>query len=110
MDLDSIVPRGKYWQAWFLWDYDPARKLSDFPYAPYRSVKALNVYDCNARTSAALQNAGYSDAAGHGENVFSWAIPLSKAEFNDVIPDTIGEITLSFVCMAGPSRQRTRKP
>lgn len=108
VDLDSVSPRGKYWQAWFRWDYTESQTLKTYPPSQYLSNKELNVFDCQSRTSAELQSVYYTGVSGMGDTAYSWSTTIEKAQMKDVIPETIGETMLRFVCLTALTNRPQR--
>jgi hypothetical protein len=104
IDTDSIVRRGAYMQAWFLWDYfEDQQTERSYPAKVYRSSKELRVFDCAARSTDSLQSVRFSGDTGQGDVVESLAWPVSQKDFRDVVPDSIGEEMLNRVCRKAPS-------
>lgn len=99
IDKNSLARAGKYKKAWLTYSFDgdqPGNAGSGFK--SYRSSKALEYFDCEERTSASIQTAYYSAAFGTGDFLGSSVVKPQSAVFSEVIPDTVGETLLDYVC------------
>ena len=108
VDKSSISSKGKYLKAWLIWDYIGTKKMEYHPYKEYRSIKSLWYLDCNSNSVAISQSASYSGNFGAGESVDSHSNDISKLQFNDVVPDSIGETILKYVCKQGAPKERLK--
>lgn len=108
VDKSSISSKGKYLKAWLIWDYIGTKKMEYYPHKEYRSTKSLYYLDCSSNSVAISQSASYSGNFGAGESVDSYSNDISKLQFNDVVPDTIGETILKYVCKRGAIKQRQK--
>ena len=101
----TIARRGEYLQAWFMWDLINERAVADTsPEIKYRSLKQLNVFDCNLRQNAVIHGVFYFGASGQGEALETVVIDVKSAQFRDVVPDSVGEKMLRYVCDRDPRR------
>ncbi|MGB7196073.1 MAG: surface-adhesin E family protein [Collimonas pratensis] len=91
-------------KAWITYDSTVAKLTTGYPAKPYFSMVQLEYFDCSERTAAAVQQIAYSGQTRTGEIVKVLNIPLSAAEFTEVVPDSVGEATLAYVCSAKVSR------
>lgn len=108
VDTESLVQRGEYWQSWFMWDHDKDKEAPSYPTKLYRSVKALNVFNCALRQNTGIQTVYYSGQQGSGESVHNVSVNIKQASFEDVVPDSIGESMLRYVCSR--ATHRSKKP
>lgn len=69
-------------------------------YKAYRSSKALEYFDCEERKNGEIQATYYVGEFGAGESAGSVVWKLPQVSFSEVVPDTIGETMLNYVCKA----------
>lgn len=101
VDTTSIAksPIGR--KAWVWFEYNAPKKIPlSYPEKYFTSVVELDHYDCQNRTSAAAQQLSYASAGKSGDVVDSRSIRNVKDTLEDVVPDTVGETLLNFVCSA----------
>lgn len=98
IDAASIIHRGRYIQAWFLWDYSTDQTEGSYPFKKFRSVKVLWYINCVEHAYVPIQEYFYSGDAGAGDNVDNVTIPLVVAHFQAVVPDSIEEVMVRFAC------------
>ncbi|MCT9125382.1 surface-adhesin E family protein [Cupriavidus gilardii] len=67
-------------------------------YKPYKSSMALTYYDCSLRRSATVKSVFYTGEYATGDTVSAWSAPAGQRYWDDVIPETVGEAVLVFVC------------
>lgn len=108
VDTESLVQRGEYWQSWFMWDNENDKETPDYPPKTYRSTKTLTVFNCSLRQSTGIQTVYYSGQEGSGNSVYTASVNIKQASFADVVPDSIGESMLRYVCSR--ATQRSKKP
>jgi hypothetical protein len=97
VDVESIRSEGGRVKAWFRWNY--AETQYTYPNRePFRSMKELNYFDCGKRTYAIAQSVAYAERDGRGESPYRAALPFSQLTFEEVIPESIGELMLEYVC------------
>jgi hypothetical protein len=75
---------------------------------PYRSYKALVLYDCADRRSATIQQHFYSEERGAGSPVHRFSVPEQSARFEEVVPDSIGASNLREICERVRSQSNSR--
>ncbi|MCA8203743.1 hypothetical protein LGM71_22080 [Burkholderia sp. AU33545] len=108
LDAVSMAFSGSHAKAWFLQDNMYSLDVpGSYAGTRYVSDKALVLFDCEQRTSAAAQTVYYDDHNGSGKVVWSWSTPPAKAMYSDVVPDTLGEAMLESVCA---SRHKVKSP
>jgi hypothetical protein len=108
IDKNSMARAGKYKKAWFQYSYDVDQAgNSSTSFKIYRSTKTLEYFDCEEHTSAQVQVAYYSAIFGAGDFLGSIAVKPQAASFTEVIPDTVGEVLLEFVCKGTATRMDT---
>lgn len=105
VDVQSISQAGSHVKAWFMWDYMETQKNTFYPFQDYKSSKTLNYFNCSARTSAGIQSVLYAGQVGTSNAVGQYQYDPSKIVFQDVVPDTQGEIMLDYVCAAYRAKQ-----
>lgn len=97
MQLDTqsiaITPNGDR-KAWSRWNYDSAKKMNGHE---VRMVLSLEIYRCSERTSATIQQVFYPDYT-QNNSVDQIVLSPSDYKFSDVVPETMGEKSLNFVC------------
>lgn len=102
IDTDSIQTHrfsggGNYKTAWAKWEYANTQKQDYPPYKSYNKSKGFWYYDCNAKRSE-LESAHFYL---NGQSVYSgnWYVPTSSsATWDRVVPDSVNEGKLDFVC------------
>ena len=100
VDTQSMGRKGAKARIWLKWQNTKPSETAGYPKKSYLSEKALAIYDCPARSSATIQVIRYSDVDTSGEVVESLSVPVERAQFRDVAPETIGEVILNYVCIA----------
>lgn len=104
IDADSIRHEGKIIKAWALFNYvNPQVAPGTYPPKQFLSDKQLALYNCDAGTSATIQDILTVDPDGGGDVITSKTIPVSAAIFADSAPDSIGEAMQKFVCAHKPN-------
>lgn len=100
IDTGSVAVAGEFKKAWFKWTYATPQKIppqhrTDDNYTHFTSVKELGYFNCPERTSSSVQ-AIYSNEKGIV--VGSFSTNAHFAQYNEVAPDTVGEIMFKTVC------------
>lgn len=98
VDTTSIVKNGHHRKAWLRWDHTQEEETSDYPKQKYRSAKSLTYYDCTQRTSMNVQRTIYAGEQGTGSSLGSYSTKFNSSDMSEVVPDSIGEANLNFVC------------
>lgn len=98
IDKASINPKGNYLEAWFRWDYQAKGNLPTYPHRQFLSAKSLEYFDCEAGSRANAQLVFYSGQSGSGEPVSSFMQSPTKEEFTPVVPESISDASLEYVC------------
>ena len=106
VDRQSLRREGARVKVWSKWVYTVAKETFDTPKKTYLSTKDFSIYRCDGRTYATLQSIKYASADGSGEVVDTSSYPESKALFDEIAPETIGESILEYVCRATSARRR----
>lgn len=96
IDLDSIQTRHGYLTAWLRASYPSKRP--DGKGSMYRSTLNLDMYDCDAGRSAALQVTEYDGVRGTGKVVAIQNHTPQKAEWSYAPPGTAAADALKLVC------------
>lgn len=95
VDKSSISMKGKYRKAWSQWIYVKPKK--DIYGSDYAASRNLEYYDCTEKTSSTLQYVTYK-TGDISEVVRPYSYDLKNVRFDDIIPDTIGELLFKYVC------------
>ena len=100
VDAQGIVLKDKLRRAWDRWNY--AEDQAGFPDSGIRTFKAskhLAFYNCEEKTFAVAQVV-YLDEKG--KSVGQINLDVNPASFSVVVPDSVAEAQLRFVCAAKP--------
>ncbi|MBR8350302.1 hypothetical protein KDX21_06910 [Burkholderia cenocepacia] len=104
VDDSSIRFSGGHAKAWFLENYtSPKPVAATYPQKFVSSMKQLDLFDCDQGTLGIAQSIQTSYANGEGEVVLSSSLPPSAVQYEDVVPDSMGEAMLAYVCARRPS-------
>lgn len=89
VDLDSIKAVGRQRKAWVRWKYGRARAKG--------AVEAVDLsdYDCDSRQIRFLSGTSYGSS---GEVVSSITARPYELEWQPVVPDSMGERHMTFIC------------
>lgn len=99
VDRSSIVRVGSSVKYWTKQEYAQSQLLENtYPAKYYSSAKALVYTNCASKTTATKQGTFYDT---NGEPVYSYNYQFTQLSFSEVIPDSIGESELNFVCRQG---------
>ncbi len=96
IDKSSILRSGGQFKVWSLVSYDGEQTAHDG--TVYRSMKALQLYACGARTTTLLSQVYYAEAKGKGPVVQRFK--YEKFEAEDIIPDSTADGALQLICKA----------
>lgn len=106
VDKSSIARSGKYKKAWFMYSNSTDQTgLVYTSYKVYRSNKALEYFDCEERTTGQIQSTFYAAEFGAGDALGSMILKLPQVMFSEVVPDTIGETMLNYICSPVPVKK-----
>lgn len=94
IDKASIIKQDKTRKVWSMQSY--AKPQSTPEGKPYRSVKALHLYACEARTTTLLSQVFYPEAMGKGEPVENYKYEKFSPE--DIVPDSPFDSALAAAC------------
>lgn len=99
IDSESISRNGSYQKAWLIYthDTDQAGDVST-SFKTYKSSKTLEYFSCAERQNTSTQAIYYADENAQGSTIGIYNLPIAKATFSEVAPDTVGEVVLKFVC------------
>lgn len=98
VDVSSIEQQGGLTKGWFLLNQDKEKTQPQYPYAAYRSSKALVYANCSNGQIGTAQVLWYSQANGLGDLTDSGTVPLSQFKFHAPAPNTIGSMELARLC------------
>jgi hypothetical protein len=106
----SLARTGKYKKAWVMWNYAAGQKTVDHPVSAYQSAKWLEYFSCEERASANVQAIYYSGFAGTGDSVRSYKYTVGPTSFSEVVPDSVGDTVLNYICDDGKRRKLPKNP
>ena len=105
IDVGSAVGQdGNKVKAWFLYEYG-GPQTDEGSSNKYLSAKRLFYFDCFQHTMVMVQGTRYEKQSGTGDIVSSYSVPLARAEFRDVVPETVGETMQYLACAFAVPRQ-----
>ena len=103
IDRKYITRKGKIIKSWVMITHGGEESVSGtYPLVKYRSENSLFVYDCAEHTVGAVQNVFYSGVLGRGDIVHRKQISIDKVQMIDVIPNSMQEIVIDWVCSHAP--------
>lgn len=108
MDFQSLAPVGAYRKAWILITHIEAQDTYGYPKKTYHSEKLLYYFDCSAKMLEVAQRVRYSDASGRGAVVETLSLKFDPKQFDDVVPDSIGETLNRVACGSPTARARIK--
>lgn len=98
VDTETLRRAGPKVRAWTMWIFkEPKETQSTTPKKTYSVEKELSAYDCDERVVASYNWHRLADVDATNV-VESFHIDQTKAPERPLIPDTIGEGVLKFVC------------
>ena len=98
VDAQGIVLKDKLRRAWDKWEY--AEDQPGFPDSgikTFRASKHLAYYNCDERSFAVAQVV-YLDPKGR--SIGQIALEVDPTSFSVIVPDSVAEAQLNFVCAA----------
>lgn len=102
VDIQSLRRSGEKIKVWIKWIYEePNEAEGIYPRKMYQSAKSLSIYNCAENSSITIQDILYSEKGG-GEVIKSVTVTEAKARYSEVVPDSIGEAILQYVCTKSP--------
>jgi hypothetical protein len=102
VDRQSLALDGKWRKAWVLFNHAEGIPKE----APViKSMKAQWWFDCANRAIQEVQVISYDEELGAGTPATTKNLRFSPDRFEDVVPDSVGEALLDFVCRQ-PLRKR----
>lgn len=108
VDSKSIAPAGGgLVKAWVRQSHDEVQPSVSYPKFEYKSAILLYLFNCSERTTNIIQENFFNDAYGQGNAVSSRSFPRNNIQMIDVIPGSIGEGILEYVCEA--SKRKSKK-
>lgn len=96
VDRKPAIKDGMMLKSWSLWVYKDGRTTRQGE--SYLSAKQLNIFNCRSRTSATRQSVSYPDIAGRGTPVNSFSLSDGDIQFEDSIPNSLGEALVDAAC------------
>ncbi len=102
VDTESIAIHGHLVAAWFTFNYGEEQAgLPSTNFRKYASMKYQEYFNCQRRFSG-LKQVLYYDSAN--TLLGQYSVPEQSIDFEPVIPGTLTELELKFVC--GSQRQK----
>lgn len=99
VDSDSVAEVSKnIRKAWVVHSYDSAQQTIDGTAKKFMSSMTLQRFSCTDRTSGGYHNVLFSEQYRQGAIVDREVIDPKRLRLDDVLPGSIGEDTLNFVC------------
>ena len=102
VEVQSLSKQGDIVVAWIKKAYADPQSASNG--ATYNSDKVLRHFDCKKRQSGIKAMSFYSGADWSGSVVYTGNVSDEDVELSDIVPDTIGEAVLAFVCSKAPTK------
>lgn len=100
LDLESVSRvDGAHHKAWARYDYYSPQKTVEFNPKQYMSIKELDYFQCAEKQSAIAQVIMYAGTKGSGETVGSRSYSPSMLNYEEVAPDSLGEVLLKSACL-----------
>lgn len=97
-DTESARRNGQIVRVWLRWVYQAPRPVTNSnPQKHFLSQKTLELYHCERRTAATIQIIRYAEGDG-GEIVESLSGADAPEQYSEVVPETVGEGILKYVC------------
>jgi carbonic anhydrase len=94
LDKDSVIEEGKYKKSWVKVEYQTPQKNPDSVDKVYNMARVLWYFDCAAQKSATTQVFQYLNQ----ELVYSAAVDVKNAAFQEPQPDSDVEIAMRYTC------------
>ena len=92
LDSTTLAQNGDQVTAWSVWVYYPSKTIPAIGSAAY--IVFQDTYDCKARKSKTNYSADYQ-----ADGTLLYSTP-NKQEFRPVVPDTLGDVTMTNACGA----------
>ena len=98
MDKDTVRRSGSKVKTWSRWIYKKPSLLPEPGVTRYfRAMQALEVYQCEDRTSTHLQVLRYADTE-FVDQLMARTFPDDATRYEDVVPESLGEKMMKFAC------------
>jgi hypothetical protein len=98
VDASSVAKVGMHRKAWILWNFETEEKTTTYPTVAYRSAKTLTYFDCESQRLGSFMEVLYTEPMGAGSSVKTDSYKFRHDILQDVVPETVGEDFLKFVC------------
>jgi hypothetical protein len=95
-DRQSVSRRGSIITTWLLDNYSSIQRNKDG--SEYLSEKKLTDFDCTNSRFRTRYYVDYARTEGGGEVTYSLTVSASEAPWNMVVPDSVGEAKINFLC------------
>lgn len=97
MDRASLAIAGSQRKAWIL-ETSVHTVINALTGVGSNSSKSLYMFRCSDRSFGEVQRISYVSQLGEGAITEKWSSGKNMPEFNEVVPETVGEETFRFVC------------
>ena len=101
VDTSSILKSGQTVRAWSIFNYDIAMPVPGTKF-DFISDRSLFFFDCKRKKMGRAVQVLYSNLNATGDELTTFSGRMSDVEYEDVIPETIGENFFNFVCAKVP--------
>jgi serine protease Do len=101
-DASTKQRTGSIVRMWMMDNFFNPQRLSDG--RNYRSIAALEEFDCGEKRNRTLSYIYYADAMGSGAVIYSDNSP--RGSWNYMVPGSVGATQLAFACSAASPSQR----
>lgn len=99
VDADSLMSvKGGFRKAWIAHSYDKPLQTNDIYKKDYSAAIMLQRFNCSERTSATYQEVLYSGKDRQGNIVRTITMKPEEQALSDVVPGSVGEEVLNYVC------------
>lgn len=106
IDLESITRNGDIAKAWTNIRFISPKNMEGEPRGlKIWSIKTLEYYNCQDRTSSSKTAIFYSD--NKGEKIYK--VADLKIEYQDIVPDTVGELFYETACKSKTSNSENNE-
>lgn len=99
VDKDSIAFfKNGTRKAWVVQSHDAMKKTSGSPVKEYQSSMSLTKFNCSERVSGVYHQVLFKEQYRKGETVDIDVLDPEKIRLDDVLPGSVGEEILDYVC------------
>lgn len=106
VDVQNIAKLpGNVRKTWVRYRYQTTQNTVEILPIGYKTALNLNYFDCGQRTMALAQEILYSDV-DESKSIRSKTYPRESLQYEDVVPDSVGEAALRYICAPPPNRKK----